>query len=124
MIPLLIRVFELKLAAQQANTPPSRLQKASEESLEKIREQLSLLSKNLDLLRLWCESSQKQVLKALSEAEEMQKGGLRQTATSVQEVNPAIEKSFSEALSSQKNPDSPSPNAGKDSNWLRNLFPW
>lgn len=47
MIPLLIKVFELKLAAQQAKMPPSRLNKKNFPSLENIQEQLTVISKIL-----------------------------------------------------------------------------
>lgn len=67
MIPLLIRIFELKLAAQQANTPPSRLQKKQDESVEDILSQLKNLEEELKLLQLWCHSCQKQVERALGE---------------------------------------------------------
>ena len=113
MIPLLIKVFELKLAAQQAKNPPSRLQKPPKESLDNIQEQLSLLLKDLDLLHMWCESSQKQVAKAVKEIDAM--------------INeppplPPSEKSF--------NPVSAEASASlqvkerERSSWLRKFFPW
>ncbi|MES2345084.1 MAG: hypothetical protein V4494_04005 [Chlamydiota bacterium] len=67
MIPLLIRIFELKLAAQQANTPPSRLQKKHNEPVEDILSHLKNLEEELRLLQLWCHSCQKQVERALGE---------------------------------------------------------
>jgi hypothetical protein len=67
MIPLLIRIFELKLAAQQANTPPSRLQKKGNESVDEILSHLKDLEEELKLLQLWCHSCQKQVERALNE---------------------------------------------------------
>lgn len=67
MIPMLIKIFELKLAAQQASTPPSRLQKQQSESVTEILAQLSSLEEELKLLQLWCLSCQKQVERALGE---------------------------------------------------------
>jgi hypothetical protein len=100
MIPLLIKVFEMKLAAQQAQTPPSRLQRHPQESLDKIREQLEALHQDLNLLQLWCESSQKQIVKALKETEEPHTASSLHTASSEHRSNPAIEKSFTDAFSS------------------------
>lgn len=99
MIPLLIKIFELKLAAQQAKTPPSRLQKKIHESPEEILNQLDALDKDLKLLHLWCLSCQKQIDKAKSEAEDIGKPLERHAASSEKTANPAIEKSFSEAVS-------------------------
>ncbi len=69
MIPKLIRVFELKLAAQQAATPPSRLTglRPDANKLLEIRLELDKLGEDLKLLHLWCESCQKQVAKASEE---------------------------------------------------------
>jgi hypothetical protein len=69
MIPKLIRVFELKLAAQQAATPPSRITglRPDANKLLEIRTELDKLSEDLKLLHLWCESCQKQVAKASEE---------------------------------------------------------
>ncbi len=67
MIPLLIRIFELKFAVQQANTPPSRLQKQQAESVDEILMQLKSLEEDLKLLQIWCSSCQRQVERALNE---------------------------------------------------------
>lgn len=72
MIPLLLRTFELKLAAQQAKTPPSRLQRKREESPEKICEELLQLAADLKVLLLWCQNCQKQIDKVLKEVQEPQ----------------------------------------------------
>ncbi|MBS3903395.1 MAG: hypothetical protein KGZ30_03435 [Anaplasmataceae bacterium] len=71
MIPKLIRVFELKLAAQQAVTPPSRLTSHRPDSgkLLEIQEELSKLSEDLKLLRLWVDSCQNQVSKAMDQVQ-------------------------------------------------------
>ena len=65
MLPLLIRVFELKQASAQQL--PSRLQKTVEVSHEEIRKELTILQEDLHRLSLWCKSSQNQVNKALRE---------------------------------------------------------
>ena len=70
MIPLLIRIFELKLAAQQAARPPSRLHKKLQQSPKEIRNTLQDLQEDLHHLNLWTVSAQKQIEKALNEAEE------------------------------------------------------
>lgn len=70
MIPLLIRVFELKLAASQAARPPSRLQKKSQQSPDEIRAVLKGLQEDLHHLSVWTVSAQKQIEKALNESEE------------------------------------------------------
>lgn len=67
MIPLLIKIFELKLAGQQAQMPPSRLQNHKGESADQILAELRSLEEELKVLQLWCLSCQKQVEKALEE---------------------------------------------------------
>lgn len=69
MIPLLIRVFELKLAAQQASAPPSRItgQRPDRDKLQEIEAELSSLKDDLKLLRLWVTSCENQVQKALDQ---------------------------------------------------------
>lgn len=66
MIPLLIRIFELKLAAQQT---PSRLQKPSSITAEEIQKELLDLRADLKLLNLWVQSAEKQIDRALSTSE-------------------------------------------------------
>jgi TolA-binding protein len=116
MIPLLIKIFELKLAAQQAKTPPSRLQKKIHESPEEIQNQLDQIESDIKLLHLWCISCQKQIEKARKEAEEIGKPPQLHTASSEKTANPAIEKSFSEAVRTVTREDSPSPG------WLRKFL--
>ena len=72
MIPKLIRVFELKLAAQQASMPPSRLlgNRPDEAKIDEILGELASLKDDVQLLQLWCESCQKQVNKAIEEVSE------------------------------------------------------
>ncbi len=72
MIPKLIRVFELKLAAQQASMPPSRLlgNRPDEAKIDEILAELNSLQDDVHLLQLWCDSCQKQVGKAIEEVSE------------------------------------------------------
>lgn len=101
MIPLLIRIFELKLAAQQAKSPSSRLNKPSQETSKEIREQLLNLEEDIKLLHLWCQSCQKQIEKAISETDKPGESSLKNAASTETSSHPAIEKSFSEAVSKQ-----------------------
>ncbi len=101
MIPLLIKIFELKLSAQQAKTPPSRLYKQVGEPPEKIRKKLEKLDDHLKQLQLWCHSCQNQIAKALSEIEDTAEKPVRQ-AYSEPISHPAVEKSFSDAISKSK----------------------
>jgi len=113
MIPLLIKIFELKLAAQQNKNFPSRLQKQPLESTEKIRDQLLSMQENLKLLQLWCQSCQNQINRALKETESSSDPCLPPISSDSKSY-PAVEKSFSEAVFSQasrfkKEPASPPP---------------
>ncbi len=69
MIPTLIKAFELRLAAQQASMPPSRLTGCTPDlaKVEEIRQQLEKLQDDLKLLHLWCESCENQVSKVMQE---------------------------------------------------------
>lgn len=69
MIPLMIRVFELKLTTQLVNCPTSRLINKPEQPTDEIRLQLEQLKEDLKLLLLWVQSCQKQVDKTLAETE-------------------------------------------------------
>lgn len=71
IIPKLIRVFELKLAAQQIASPPSRLTapRQSTTKFAEIRSELVKLSEDLQLLQIWCESCQKQIARASEEVD-------------------------------------------------------
>lgn len=70
MIPLLIKIFQLRLDLNQSISLPSRLQPKSTESPESILAQLRSLDEDLKLLVLWCESSRNQIAKALNLSEE------------------------------------------------------
>ncbi|MGE5196473.1 MAG: hypothetical protein ACM3JI_03990 [Anaerolineae bacterium] len=124
MIPLLIKVFELKHAAVQAKMPPSRLHRFANDSPEKIREQLKKIEQDLSLLHLWCQSCKQQITKAIKETEESY-AGKRHCAPSMESIsNPAVGKSFTEAISSktahQETPDQSFPKGStrKTSTWL------
>lgn len=72
IIPKLIRVFELKLAAQQAAAPPSRLTglRPDASKLQEIKAELEKLREDIKLLQVWCESCQSQIAKATEEVEQ------------------------------------------------------
>lgn len=99
MIPMLIKIFQLKLELSQSISLPSRIQPKLEESPEQITDQLKHLDEDLKLLTLWCESSRNQIAKALTLSEEEQK----QTTTTATDPSAhlSVTKSFSHALSSQ-----------------------
>jgi hypothetical protein len=110
MIPLLVEVFEAKLAAQGSNAPISRLQPPSLKSREQICKELEAIHQDIKLLLLWGQSCEKQVLKALEELNEKPKTTFRYSLSSPQETNPDVSKSFSEALGTHlKQPPKVSP---------------
>ena len=99
MIPLLIKTFQLKLELSQALSLPSRLQsQKNQRSPDQITQQLKTLDADLKVLLLWCQSCRSQIHKALAVPEEEQKSTI---AASSSEANPAVAKSFNEAVSSQ-----------------------
>ncbi len=67
MIPLLIKIFEIKLAGKQAQSLPSRLQKKENTNIDELRAELLSLGEDIHLLHLWCISCQNQIEKALGE---------------------------------------------------------
>jgi hypothetical protein len=73
MIPLLVEIFEAKLAAQQANMLPSRLHKPSSKSKEQIQEELQALLEQVKQLTLWVHGCELQILKALDETKDAPK---------------------------------------------------
>ena len=100
MIPLLIKSFQLKLELSQAISLPSRLQplKQKQSSVE-IIQQLKQLDKDLQVLMLWCQSCRNQIQKAVVLPEDETKNVL--TPSPLSASNPAVSKSFTEALSAQ-----------------------
>lgn len=70
MIPLLIKIFQLKLELNQAMSLPSRLQPKSITSPAELLAELAQLDEDLKTLELWCESARNQIAKAQSIPEE------------------------------------------------------
>ncbi len=100
MIPLLIKTFQLKLELNQALSLPSRLQsQKNRRSPEEILDQLKTLDNDLKVLLLWCQSCRSQIQKALTVPEEEQKNTVAPPTEAT--ANPAVTKSFSEAVSAQ-----------------------
>lgn len=98
MIPLLIKTFQYKLELSQALSLPSRLNQKNQRSPEEITEQLKTLDNDLKMLFLWCQSCRSQIQKALSVPEEEQKNTV--AVPTAADANPAVSKSFSEAMQS------------------------
>lgn len=100
MIPLLIKTFQFKLELSQSLSLPSRLQsQKNQRSPEEIIEQLKTLDSDLKVLFLWCQSCRGQIQKALMVPEEEQKNTV--SKPTIAPDNPAVSKSFSEAVSAQ-----------------------
>lgn len=105
MIPLLIKVFQLRLEIQQAASPPSRLNpQKSPIHLPDLIEQLEILDENLKLLQIWNQSCRTQIDKVLLEARNECPPSLNSSIKTKQDLDPAVQKSFQEALSSQLDP--------------------
>lgn len=99
MIPLLIKTFQFKLELSQSLSLPSRLQsQKNQRSPQEILEQLKTLDNDLKILILWSQSCRNQIQKAFDVPEEEQKNTV---ATSSSDANPAVAKSFNEAVSAQ-----------------------
>lgn len=95
MIPLLVSVFEAKMTLQQSQAP-SRLHATTRESPEKLRKQLEELQDDINMLLLWCQSCKTQIHKALENESPRQQHTISQSA-----AHPSLQKSFTEAISSQ-----------------------
>lgn len=91
MIPILIKIFQFKLDLSKVTQNPKNSPAA-----ETIIEQLKILDNDLKVLFLWCQSSRKQIHKALSISEEEKKNTLSFTSSSLH--NPQVEKSFQHAV--------------------------
>ena len=97
MIPLLIKVFQMRLEAQQLSAPPSRLTVTkSNSSLEDLAKKLTTLNEDLKKQELWIQSSRVQIEKVLSELKEPTHS-LEAHIKTVSE-NPAIGNSFRKAI--------------------------
>jgi hypothetical protein len=98
MIPLLIKTFQLKLELSQSLSLPSRIQSIkNQRPPEEIFEQLKTLDNDLKVLLLWCQSCRSQIQKALQVPDGEQKNTVAMTESL--DPNPAVSKSFSEAIS-------------------------
>ena len=101
MIPLLIKVFHVKLEVQQASSPPSRLQsKQPEEKVQDLIAQLTKLDDDLKLIMGWCHSCRNQIQKVITEVHEECKSP--SPIHSAIYTNPAVQKSFIDAVTSQQ----------------------
>ena len=102
MIPLLIKIFHLKIEAQQASSPPSRLMSSEPEGkIVDVCHQLEGLDEDLKLMIGWCQSSRNQIQKVLQEINQELKPPSSITG-SFSETNPNVQKSFVDALATQK----------------------
>jgi hypothetical protein len=103
MIPLLIKVFHLRLEVQQASSPPSRLHhKTTKAPIDDLVVQLQKLDEDLKLLQLWSQSCRNQVHKVLQEAQEDLTQSPPNQFHSKSQTHPGMQKSFAEAVSSQQ----------------------
>ncbi len=100
MIPMLIRIFQLKLELSQSISLPSRLQRMDKDSPDTTLNEIKKLDEDLKLLILWCQSCRNQIGKALSLPDEEQKDSMGSTA-SQSSHHPGVSKSFSDAVASQ-----------------------
>jgi hypothetical protein len=100
MIPLLIRIFQLRLEAQQLAAPPSRLSSSSAKgSVQDIVSQLVRLDKDLQLQQVWLQSCLAQVQKVREEVEKQSLGTcLKKPIRTNSPMHPRIQKSFQIAL--------------------------
>lgn len=104
MIPLLIKIFQLRLEVQQTISPPSRLQNTQPKAnLEELIKNLSELSQDLKLLQSWNQSCQIHIEKVLQEALEKPTSSLNGfIKTGSSPIHPAVQKSFQGAILSKK----------------------
>jgi hypothetical protein len=100
MIPMLIKIFQLKLELSQSISLPSRLQRMDKDSPDTTLSEIKKLDEDLKLLILWSQSCRNQIGKALSLPDEEQKGSMNPTASHASH-NPGVSKSFSDAVASQ-----------------------
>lgn len=134
MIPMLIKIFQLKLELSQSISLPSRLQRTDKESADTTLNEIKKLDEDLKLLILWCQNCRNQIGKAVSLADEEQKAGMNPTSTDTVH-HPHVSKSFSEAINAQSGryrvehpqqllADSPLPAAHATSkpSWIKKMF--
>ena len=106
MIPLLIKIFQLRLEVQQSTTPPSRLHStAPKVCLDDLIQQLQRLDSDIKLLHIWNQSCQTQIEKVLQEAKEGHIASLGNSVKPDYKLHPSVQKSFQGAfLSGEKKP--------------------
>ncbi len=110
MIPLLIKIFQLRLEVQQTTSPPSRLQSSKPKvSLDDLISQLNRLDEDLKLLNIWNQSCQTQIAKVLQEAKMGHSISLGDSVKADYKGHPAAKKSFEGAFSSGKKETAPRP---------------
>jgi hypothetical protein len=99
MIPLLIKIFQLRLEVQQTTSPPSRLQSSKPRiALDDLIGQLLRLDEDLKLLHIWNQSCQTQLEKVLHEAKEGTAASLGHSVKQDYKEHPAIRKSFQDVF--------------------------
>ncbi len=99
MIPLLIKIFQLRLEVQQTTSPPSRLQSSKPRiALDDLIGQLLRLDEDLKLLHIWNQSCQTQLEKVLLEAKEGTASSLGHSVKQDYKEHPAIRKSFQDVF--------------------------
>jgi hypothetical protein len=98
MIPLLIRIFHLKIEAQHSLALPSRLTvRGKEKDSQEILKELQKIDEDLKVMITWCQSTRGQLLKAIKELSESNKSTPpMQTAASPS--TSFAQKSFIEAI--------------------------
>jgi hypothetical protein len=114
MIPLLVEIFEAKLAASSTNALPSRLTPKAPKSREELRKELEALQSDIKQLTLWCQSCESQIAKALEETKEPTK--FSYSVAKPTAVSSAVSQSFSQTIGNR-------PLKRRLSlSWIRNLF--
>lgn len=125
MIPLLIKVFQIRLEAQQIAEPPSRLSSSKPKtSLNELIEQLTQLDEDLKLQYLWVESTRTQIKKIITELPEIHPVSLLNHVKKEEIADPAIQKSFHDVIS-KKNGQATAPlnqEPIKKKSWIRKFL--
>jgi hypothetical protein len=99
MIPLLIKIFQLRLEVQQTTSPPSRLQNAQPKAgLKELMEQLSKLQQDLKLLQSWNQSCQIHIEKIFQESSEASPSSFGSSVKADYSTHPTVQKSFEGAM--------------------------
>ncbi len=105
MIPLLIKVFQLKSEATRLVDPPSRLcREEPKRSVQEVIAELTSLDKDLKLQQLWIESSRKQIEKILCEIHQDPLPSLASQIKANTPPHPAAQKSFRDTFAQKKAP--------------------